>query len=119
MAAESTRSTKRVAWWPSTHTPVRATLVAGGIVLLLALALPLVGLAKTTSAIVLCVFTLINLSLLRIKWREPRPADVRVVPEPHGPGLRVVIRCAVATHGRGRALQQAVSTQIRVQEPLP
>ena len=63
-----------------THTPVRATLLAGGIVLVLALALPLVGLAKTTSAIVLCVFTLINLSLLRIKWREPRPADVRVLP---------------------------------------
>lgn len=65
---------------PRTQTPVLATLVAGGLVLLLALALPLVSLAQTTSAMVLSVFTLINLSLLRIKWREPRPAGVRVLP---------------------------------------
>ncbi len=65
---------------PRTRTPVLATLLAGGLVLLLALALPLISLAKTTSAMVLAVFTLINLSLLRIKWQEPRPPDVRVLP---------------------------------------
>lgn len=65
---------------PRTHTPVRATLVAGILVLLLALVLPLVSLAKITSTMVLGVFVVINLSLLRIKRREPLPAGVRPVP---------------------------------------
>lgn len=65
---------------PRTRTPVLATLIAGGLVLLLALALPLISLAKTTSAMVLAVFTLINLSLLRIKWQDPAPPGVRVLP---------------------------------------
>ena len=65
---------------PRTHTPVLATLVAGALVLLLALALPLVSLAKTTSAMVLAVFALINMSLVRIKRQEPVPAGVRSLP---------------------------------------
>jgi len=65
---------------PRTHTPVRATLIAGALVLVLALILPLVSLAKITSAMVLGVFVVINLSLLRIKRREPAPAGVRAVP---------------------------------------
>jgi amino acid transporter len=65
---------------PGTRTPVRATIVAGGLVLALAWALPLVSLAKTTSALVLGVFTLINLSLLAIKRREPAPVNVRALP---------------------------------------
>lgn len=65
---------------PRTRTPVLATLIAGGLVLVLALALPLVSLAKTTSAMVLAVFTLINLSLLRIKRSDPDPPDVWVLP---------------------------------------
>jgi len=63
-----------------THTPARATLVAGFLTMLLALALPLISLAKITSAMVLGVFVVINLSLLRIKRREPVPAGVRAVP---------------------------------------
>jgi APA family basic amino acid/polyamine antiporter len=65
---------------PRTRTPVRATLLAGVLVLLFALSLPLVSLAKTTSAMVLAVFTLINLSLLRIKQREPHADGVRTLP---------------------------------------
>lgn len=65
---------------PRTHIPVRATLFAGTLVLVLALILPLVSLAKTTSGMVLMVFVMINLSLLRIKRREPAPADVRSLP---------------------------------------
>jgi amino acid transporter len=65
---------------PRTHTPVRATLVAGAVALSFALFLPLLSLAKTTSALVLAVFVTINLSLLRIKYREPAPAGVRSVP---------------------------------------
>jgi len=63
-----------------THVPLRGTLVAGALVLVLALALPLVSLAKTTSGMVLVVFTLINLALIRIKRREPVPEGVRPIP---------------------------------------
>jgi amino acid transporter len=63
-----------------TGTPVRATLAAGALVLMLALALPLVSLAKITSGVVLGVFVIINLSLLRIRQREPSPEGVRVLP---------------------------------------
>ena len=75
-------------WLPSffgvvnrrTRTPLRATLVAGGIVLFLAVALPLVSLAKTTSAMVLIVFVLVNVALIRIKQLEPPPTGVRALP---------------------------------------
>jgi basic amino acid/polyamine antiporter, APA family len=63
-----------------THTPVRATIIAGLLTILLALALPLISLAKITSAMVLCVFVMINLSLLRIKRLETAPAGVRALP---------------------------------------
>jgi amino acid transporter len=65
---------------PRTHTPVRATLVAGGLTVMLALAIPLLSLARITSGMVLVVFILVNLSLLRIKLREPTPPGVRPLP---------------------------------------
>ncbi|RLB62115.1 MAG: amino acid permease, partial [Deltaproteobacteria bacterium] len=65
---------------PRTRTPVRATLVAGILTLILALTLPLLSLAKITSAMVLVVFVMINLSLVRIKRLEPAPAGVRSLP---------------------------------------
>ena len=55
---------------PRTRTPVRATLAAGAVALLLALSLPLTPLAKITSAILLVVFALVSLALWRIKGRE-------------------------------------------------
>ena len=66
--------------WSTTQTPVAATVAAAGAVLVLALWLPLVTLAKSTSFLVLIVFTLMNLSLLRIKLRDPHPEGIRVVP---------------------------------------
>jgi len=54
--------------------------VATLIVLTLALWLPLVTLAKATSFIILVVFALINLSLVRIKRRQPHPAGIRIYP---------------------------------------
>ena len=63
-----------------THTPLPSTLVAGGIVLALALLLPLVSLAKLTSAMVLVVFTLVNLALIRIRRFGPAPAGAWSVP---------------------------------------
>lgn len=63
-----------------TRTPLIATVLVTMTVLLLALWLPLVTLAKVTSFITLMVFALINLALLRIKKQQPKPANVRVYP---------------------------------------
>lgn len=65
---------------PGRQTPLLATVVTTAIVLCLALWLPLVTLAKATSFIILVVFALINLSLVRIKRRHPRPAGIRSYP---------------------------------------
>ncbi len=65
---------------PRTHTPLLATGVITAVVLVLALALPLVTLAKATSYVILVVFTLVNLSLVFIKRRAPCPAGVHVYP---------------------------------------
>lgn len=67
--------------WRKTQTPATATIATAGVVLVLALWLPVVTLAKSTSFLVLFIFSLINLSLLRIKWREPHPQGVRPVPQ--------------------------------------
>ncbi len=63
-----------------TRTPLRATVIVTGLVLLFALWLPLLSLAKLTSFIILIVFALINLSLWQIKLRAPEPEDIRTVP---------------------------------------
>jgi APA family basic amino acid/polyamine antiporter len=65
---------------PRTRTPIRATLVAGSLVLVLTLLLPLLSLAKLTSAMVLIVFTLVNMALIRIKGMGPPPEGVRAIP---------------------------------------
>jgi amino acid transporter len=61
---------------PRTQTPVRATIAVTLAILALALWLPLVKLAETTSFITLIVFALINLALWRLKLRGPHPAGV-------------------------------------------
>lgn len=53
-----------------TRTPVRSTLAAGAAVLILATTFPLDTLAVTTSAIILGVFAIVNLSLARLRWTE-------------------------------------------------
>lgn len=65
---------------PRTRTPLLATGLITALVLILALALPLVTLAKATSYVILIVFALVNLSLVFIKRRVPRPSGVRVYP---------------------------------------
>lgn len=57
---------------PRTRTPLPATLAVTLTILTLALWLPLVTLAKTTSFVTLIVFALVNLSLVRVKRRTPR-----------------------------------------------
>lgn len=64
-----------------TRTPLLATALVVGCMLVFALFLPINILAERTSQIVLVVFVLINLSLLRIKWRrDPAPAGIFTVP---------------------------------------
>lgn len=52
-------------------TPVRATLLVGLAVIGAALSLPVASLAEMTSATLLAVFIIVNLSLIRLKAREP------------------------------------------------
>jgi amino acid transporter len=58
---------------PLTRTPVPATVLTVGMVLLLALSLPLDQLADFTSRFTLVLFALVNLALVRIKAREDTP----------------------------------------------
>ncbi|NNK77825.1 MAG: amino acid permease, partial [Litoreibacter sp.] len=52
---------------PVTRTPLRATVLVTGMVLFMALFMPLDVLAKTTSEVILAVFFMVNLALLRLK----------------------------------------------------
>ena len=65
---------------PKTQTPIIATLLAGLVVIILALIGSLSSLAKITSIIMLMVFALINLSLWRIKKRDPAPENCTIFP---------------------------------------
>ncbi|MRG73426.1 amino acid permease [Alphaproteobacteria bacterium HT1-32] len=58
---------------PLTRTPVIATILVSVIVLVLALGFNVERLAATTSQIALTVFTIVNLSLIRLKMRENAP----------------------------------------------
>ena len=64
-----------------TGTPLLATALGVGAILLLALAIPLSGLADLTARFTLVIFAIVNISLLRIKAREiSPPAGVFVCP---------------------------------------
>lgn len=65
---------------PKTRTPWLATAVITLVVGLLAIAFPLVTLAKATSFVILAIFALLHLALLRIKRETPTPSGVRVYP---------------------------------------
>ena len=65
---------------PHTRTPLRSTLLVTGMILVLALWLPLITLAEITSLITLIVFSLVNLSLWRIKIRDPKPVGIMTFP---------------------------------------
>ena len=57
---------------PRTRTPLFATALVVGLILLLSQAFPIALLAERTSQIVLVTFILVNLALIRIKRREER-----------------------------------------------
>lgn len=65
----------------STRTPILATLLGAAVILALALAVPLEGLANLTSQCTLLIFAAVNLSLIVIKGRETAPpAGIFVCP---------------------------------------
>lgn len=67
---------------PRTGTPLLATALGVGAILLLALAFPLSGLADLTARFALVIFVIVNAPLLRIKSREASPpAAVFVCPQ--------------------------------------
>jgi amino acid transporter len=55
---------------PLTHTPLIATWIVTGLVLVFALLLPILSLAKLTSFITLIIFMLINFALIKIKHSQ-------------------------------------------------
>jgi amino acid transporter len=88
MASRLIYGMSRQQWLPAwlgqvnkrTQTPIIATLLVGGLVLVLALWVPLVSLAKSTSFILLVVFSLVNLALLRIKQQTPEVEGIKTYP---------------------------------------
>jgi APA family basic amino acid/polyamine antiporter len=58
---------------PVTRTPLLATAIGFGAILVLALAVPLPGLADLTAGFTLVIFAIINLALIRIKSRNEAP----------------------------------------------
>ncbi|AOL23222.1 Amino acid transporter [Erythrobacter litoralis] len=81
----------------TTHTPIIATLASLGVILVLALFVPLGTLASGTSLAILFVFTAVNAALWKLK-RESQPEDVpnmwKLVP------VLGVVTCALAIVGQ-------------------
>lgn len=65
---------------PKTRTPIWSTVVATVFILILALTFNLENLAKATNYILIVVFVLINLSLIALKRKTPRPEGVKTYP---------------------------------------
>jgi APA family basic amino acid/polyamine antiporter len=63
-----------------TRTPILSIIVTGGLIFILANLFELVTLAQFTSFFIFIVFTLVNLSLIRIKQREPYVEGIMVYP---------------------------------------
>ncbi|MBV5270650.1 MAG: amino acid permease [Afipia sp.] len=64
-----------------THTPLLATVIGVAAILVLALAVPLAGLADLTARFTLAIFAIVNLALIRIKHRnEAAPSGAFICP---------------------------------------
>ncbi len=66
--------------WHHRGTPLTATVVVSAIILLFALAVPIVPLATATSFITLTLFALVNFSLIQIKRKHPNKKRAFTVP---------------------------------------
>ena len=65
---------------PRTSTPIYATLIAGLLVFILVTLFPILTLAQSTSFMIFIIFTLVNISLILIKIKEPNPHGIRTYP---------------------------------------
>ncbi len=65
---------------PKTRTPINSTILAGLLVFILATVFPMLTLAQSTSFLIFIVFTLVNVSLLITKLRDPNPKGIRTYP---------------------------------------
>lgn len=88
MASRVLYGMARQGWLPAvlgevhatTRTPFKTTLLLCMVILIAALWLPLLTLAEITSLITLFVFAMVNLSLWRVKGREPRVEGIPLFP---------------------------------------
>jgi len=88
MASRMVYGISKKGWLPAilsyvnarTKTPIVATVLVSAVTLGFALWLPLVTLAKLTSFLILIIFTVVNISLFRIKRRNPSPEGIYLVP---------------------------------------
>ncbi len=65
---------------PKTHTPINATILAGLIVFLLSTYFPIITLAQSSSFLIFIIFTLVNVSLISIKLKNPHPQGIKTYP---------------------------------------
>ncbi len=65
---------------PKTRTPINATIFAGLLVFFLATVFPIITLAQSTSFLIFIIFTLINISLISIKLKNPHPQGIKTYP---------------------------------------
>lgn len=65
---------------PRTRTPVHASVLIIGLIIIMALWLPIETLARATSYCLLIIFSLLNAALIRIKHRQPAGNTVFQVP---------------------------------------
>ncbi len=88
---------------PRTRTPLRATFLVTSLILIMALWLPLVTLARLTSLVTLAVFACINMALIVIKGRDPRPENSMIVPI-WVPWIGFFISCSMIIMELGRQI---------------
>ena len=65
---------------PRTRTPIEATAMAGGIVLVTALIMPFEHLLALANALTLAIFAAVDIALWRIQGRQPAGNDIFTVP---------------------------------------
>jgi len=66
---------------PRTQTPIEATILAGGIVLVTALLMPFEHLLALANALTLGIFTAVDIALWRVQRREPAGEGIFTVPQ--------------------------------------
>ena len=84
---------------PRTQTPILATGIITGVIIIAALWLPIETLARTTSYLLLVLFCMVNLALVRIKQRDSAKLATFLVPMyiPYAGFISCVLFLAIQT----------------------